>query len=328
MEFDQNYSHTVKLQNSINYQYNGISGGLFHCPIRNRYYDEILKECKDKRCIDIGSGSGMLAFIALKHGAKHITCFEQNPKSAQHIRTVAERMNLSEKITVIRDEFRASKYDSYGLTDIDIIFHELIGSYIWNDSMTTTFDVPLPIRILPSNYDIQFNILQLKKNEYDYLINLEISPEMLKPFNLGIDLPSEFEEYYNDVIQSTSYLYHKPAHILDFAEYLFDTVGRFYRDRSDHIKVIHTHRFDINDKSHHETRKLIKFNLPQIENPYLIIIRPFFYCSSDLVYDFKVRQHFTGYYRPIIVPPVSRHKVYSYELNAQNTMKLDNIIVK
>lgn len=325
MAFDQNYSSDLKRYNRVKYQYNGISGGLFHDPVRNQFYDEILKECKGKRCIDVGSGSGMLAFIALKHGAEHVTCFEQNPKSAQHIRTIATKIGFADKINVINTEFKASAYDSYGLKDIDVIFHELIGAYIWDDMIGRAFNIPLPIRILPSNYDIQFNIIELTEENYNYLINLEVAPEILNPFNLGIDLPSEFAEYYQDVIQTTSYLYHSPAHILEIGCYHYDKLTQVYESNS--MKVIAHHRFDINDPEHFKTRRNIKFRLPQTDNPYLIVLRPFFYCSKDFVFDFKPGTHFTGYFKPIIVPPKSRHRLFHYDV-FKNTLKLDSLYIK
>lgn len=325
MSFDQNYSKLLKRQNRNKSQYNGISGGLFHDSLRNQFYDHILQECKGKRCIDVGSGSGMLAFIALKHGAEHVTCFEQNPKSAAHIQEVAKRMKLSKKITVINDEFKASKYHTYNLKDIDIIFHEVIGSYIWNETMPIAFDVPLPIRILPCYYDIQFSIVNLSVEQYNHLINLEVSPSILKPFNLGIDLPSEFVDYYQDVVQSTSYFYHSPTHILEVESYVYDEIRNIYD--SNKSTTIGTHRFDINNPEHYETRRVIQFKLPQTDDPYLIVLRPFFYCSQDFVFDFKKRCAFTGYYNPIIVPPQSRHQVFRYRI-FQNDMKIDHLWIK
>jgi hypothetical protein len=325
MEFDRDYSSALKTQNQKKYQYNGISAGLFQDPLRNQFYDHILKECKNKRCVDVGSGSGLLAFIALKHGAEHVTCFEQNPKSAAHIEAVARHMKLSKKITVINKEFIASNYHSYNLKDIDIIFHEVIGSYIWNESMYSAFDVPLPIRILPSHYDIQFSILNLTEDQYNELINLEVSPALSQPFNLGIDLPSQFSDYYQDVIKSTSYLYHSPTHILNIEKYAFNVLKSFYELNQMH--VIGTHRFDINNPEHYEKRRVIQFKLPQTDDPYLIVIHPFFYCSQDLVFDFKTISAFTGYYRPVIVPPKSRHSAFRYRI-FENDMKVGNLWIK
>ena len=325
MDFDKDYSSFLKIQNQAKFQYNGISAGLFQDPLRNQFYDEILKECKDKRCIDVGSGSGMLAFIALKHGAKHVTCFEQNPKSAAHIREAAKRMKVIDKITVINNEFKASKYHTYRLKDIDIIFHEVIGGYIWNETMHSAFDVSLPIRILPCYYDMQFSILNLTEGQYNELINLEVSPALSKPFDLGIDLPSEFTDYYQDVIKSTSYLYHSPTHILNIEKYAYGVLKSFYE--LNQMNLIGTHRFDINNPEHYKTRRVIQFKLPQTDDPYLIVIRPFFYCSKDLVFDFKFMSAFTGYYRPIIVPPQSRHRVFRYRI-FQNDMKIDHLWIK
>jgi tRNA G37 N-methylase Trm5 len=325
MEFDQDYSPRMRIQNKMSSQYNGIA--LINESMRLEYYDQILKECKGKRCIDVGSGSGVLAFLALKHGAKHVTCFEQNPKSAAHIQNVAKRMGLSKKIEVINTEFIASKFNSYNVKDIDILFHELVGSYIWNDMMGTAFDVPLPFKMLPSEYIIQFSIVRLTPKEYSHLINVEHNPGISNGVKLNLGLSPKFVEYYNEVIQSSDHFHHY-THIMDKpinSNHVRNALQNIYQTHQfEHIGV---HRFDANNPDHYQSNRVIQFKLPETDEPYLIVVRPVLR-SGDYILDFsKCYTAFTGYYNPIIVPPQSHHRALRYNI-FENSMKIDKLWLK
>jgi len=325
MEFDQNYSPRMRSQNQMSSQYNGIA--LINESMRLEYYNQILKECKGKRCIDVGSGSGVLAFLALKHGAKHITCFEQNPKSAAHIQNVAKKMGLSKKIEVINTEFIASQFDSYNVKDIDILFHELVGSFIWNDMMGSAFDVPLPFKMLPSEYIIDFNVVRLTPKEYSYLINVENNPDISKGVTLDLGLSPKFAEYYNEVIQSASHYYHH-VHIMHKSmniEIVRNTLQKIYQTHS--FEHVGSHVFDANNPEHYQSNRVIQFKLPETDDPYLIVLRPMLKCDNSVLDFKKCYGSFTGYYTPIIVPPQSSCKAFQYKI-FENSMKIDKLWLK
>lgn len=321
MEFDQRYSARMRHHNKMPAQYNGIA--IINQPIRLAFYDQILKECKGKRCIDVGSGSGVLAFLALKHGAKHVTCFEQNPKSATHIQNVAKRMGLSKKIKVINTEFIASKFDSYDVKDVDILFHELVGSFIWNDMMGTAFDVPLPFKILPSEYMIKIDILKLSQEDYARLINLENNIGIANGVNIDFGLSPKFAEYYNEVISSASHYYHEP-HVIENRE-VCNELKQVYE--SHEVEKVGIHLFDINNPEHYKFRSIIRFKLPETDLPYLIRLHPALRCGNSVL-DFKASYpSFTGYYSPIIIPPHSKYKAFQYKI-FENCMKIDKFYLK
>ena len=53
---------TVKGCNNLEYYFDGLDG-MMEDTVRNKFYDEILKECKGKCCIDVGAGSGLLCLL-------------------------------------------------------------------------------------------------------------------------------------------------------------------------------------------------------------------------------------------------------------------------
>ena len=42
---------------------------------RNQFYWELLKQCKDQICIEVGFGTGILTLMALERGAKFIHAY-------------------------------------------------------------------------------------------------------------------------------------------------------------------------------------------------------------------------------------------------------------
>lgn len=321
MTFDSQYSPRLRMLNYMPWQYNGIN--LLHDPLRTQFYDKILRECEGKRCVDVGSGSGILAFIALKHGAEHVTCFEQNPKSAEHIQNAAKRIGVSDKINVINQEFNITKFDTYNLKDIDIIFHEIVGGHIWDDMIGHTFRAYSPIRIIPEKYMIRFDLIKLSVDQYNLLTNMEVDSSSLIGVHMGIDIQPEFIDYYNEVIQSANHLHHM-TRTLNYTRNLElkEQLDIIYRDCEN--EYIGTHVFDINNQEHYQDNHTVQFKLPQIDDPYLIRFIPALK-SNHHVLDFRDDYaSFTGYYEPVIVPPKKYHKAFRYQV-LKNTMKIDNI---
>jgi hypothetical protein len=302
-------------KNNKPYVYNGINTALIGDGPRNQFYDKMLKQCKDKYCVDVGSGSGLLAFLAIKHGAKFVTCFEQNKKSSKHIRTVAEKMGIGDKIRVINNEFMASKWAQYNLGNVDIIFHELVGSYIWNDMIGNAFNVPIPnVRILPDKYEIKCSIVPLSEAGYKTICDIHRGrvPQKIS-LNPQIKIHEEYLNYYNDLLNEELYT-------------VLDTACRLSRmpDVADitplmsslHSKAVHYHTstIDLNDpKSYDKENRSFSFNLPNTNNPYLILFHPFL-ISKRTVLDFKDSTSFSGYRTPIIIPPNKNYKKFVYNV--------------
>ena len=324
-----NYSARMQQQNAMPHQYNGVA--IMNQVTRLTFYDQILKECKGKRCIDVGSGSGVLAFLALKHGAKHVTCFEQNPTSANHIRNVAKKMGLSKKIDVINDEFIASKLNDYPiqkLNEIQVLFHELIGSIIWDDMMGNAFDVPLPFKMIPNEYLISFYIVKLTQKQYGALINAENNPGIQQwvsdKLTTELGLSNQFADYYNDVIESAEH-YHHNIHRIGTTRNISGVrsiTNQIYVNNQ--FDYIGTHLFDYNQPDHFKTRNVIQFALPQIDDPYLIVFAPVLKSGNHKFEFSKYPDDFTGFYNPIIVHSNSNVKALRYDL-FNGKFRVDNM---
>jgi predicted RNA methylase len=80
---------------------NGISTYMTTDKDRNQFMDRVLaRTVKDKNCLDIGFGTGLLSFLAVKHGAKHVTAFEFNYERYLLGQYLIEKMGLQDQTSI------------------------------------------------------------------------------------------------------------------------------------------------------------------------------------------------------------------------------------
>ncbi|AGH94633.1 methyltransferase domain-containing protein [Pseudobdellovibrio exovorus] len=99
---------------------------------RNEAYQSALQRyiTPESVVVDIGCGTGILGFMALKAGARKLYAIEQS--NMIHVaREVAERNQLSDRIEFIQgDLFELSLPEN-----ADIILHDQIGDFFWDEGM-------------------------------------------------------------------------------------------------------------------------------------------------------------------------------------------------
>lgn len=302
----------------------GITYGLLEDEVRNTFYDDILKEAKGKRVIDVGSGSGLLGFYAIKHGAEHVTFIEQDKGASYHISKVAEKMKIKpSKYRVIHDEFVASRWDEYELGDVDLLVHEIIGNFIWNETMTSAFDVYLPnVKIIPSTYELKYSIVLLTDEGFDYLCKLHNQNAGNRSLFKNIKLDPIFSEYYSNVLNHfDTNVRTKPTtlnHIREpeFLDHLYSQSIECYR-----------HSVNINDEHDFKNRRRFKFKLPKTNKPYLILCEPFVH-HGEYTLEFKKTTSFNGYNQPVLVPPNLKCKSFEYVFDIEDCYsRIDNYYI-
>ena len=80
----------------------GTDWDMLNDHLRNQFYNELLKQCKDKVVIDVGFGTGILSIIALKHGAKIIHAYEMDKETYLLGKHIIKRLGLKSKIILLR----------------------------------------------------------------------------------------------------------------------------------------------------------------------------------------------------------------------------------
>ena len=83
-------------------------GILLRDKVRMNAYAEAIKKAvkRDDVVIDIGCGSGILSFLAIKAGAKHVHAIEVEPNTLELARHLAKRNGLEKKITFHKGEIQ------------------------------------------------------------------------------------------------------------------------------------------------------------------------------------------------------------------------------
>ena len=73
---------------------------------RNTFYQQCLDRCVENKIVaDIGAGTGLLSFLAVKSGARHVFAIEKNRERYEYLQTMVERLDLKHKITSINDDW-------------------------------------------------------------------------------------------------------------------------------------------------------------------------------------------------------------------------------
>ena len=243
----------------------GLNIGMINNELRNKFYDELLKKCKGKRCIEIGGGSGILTFLALKHGAKHVTCFEMDKKVYEVLSDVVSHCGMSDKVTLINEKFVSSRsIEKYNLQGDDLIFHELFGSNMWNDPgwpIRSTFDQKLSIPILPNKCMSDFYIIPLPEVK-----KVKIT-QKIPEFSPKVKLDPLFIDYYNFAID-----FHNNNDLKEYECFVNEVILNNLKisKLQKSIKKYHNFCFDLNDSDYMQTT--MKFNLPNLNTPYILLI--------------------------------------------------------
>lgn len=88
---------------------------------RNLFYRDAIKQsCTNKVCVDVGSGTGILADYALQYGAKKVYCVEIRKERANYLR---KKYLSNDKVIVIEKNFLECKFND----NIDVFIMEQTG---------------------------------------------------------------------------------------------------------------------------------------------------------------------------------------------------------
>lgn len=293
----------------------GLNIHMMNHKIRNTFYDNILKKCSNKKCIEVGGGSGILSLIAFKHGASHITCFEQEFYTFNVLQEVVDYCKLNDKIKLINEKFTSDSIEKHGLWDYDIIFHELFGQNLWDDigwPIRNTFNKKIDIEITPNNLISNFYIIETDHNVANELFEKTNLPR----FDPGIEIDDRFVSFYNYCIDEFDS--NKNPTRCSFKLLELKRVTNLIDKKS--IKKYHTHCFDLNNDNYDET--VIKIKLPKLDNPYFFLP---IYSVSDGEFSMKMDEAIGGNPEVFFIS-CSSEDVF-FELNMLNGMiKIDNIV--
>jgi SAM-dependent methyltransferase len=130
---------------------------------RNAAYQEAIRSVVDNDTVvlDLGCGSGILSFFAVQAGCRKVYALERSP-FIRHAEAVAQRNGFAGKIEFVH----ADIFDAQLPERVDLIIHDQIGSFVWEEEMVeklkharSTFLNPDGV-ILP--YEVELSLVPLQ----------------------------------------------------------------------------------------------------------------------------------------------------------------------
>lgn len=108
---------------------------------RNVWFENrITESCKDKVVLEVGGGSGLLTYYALKAGAKHVYVVERDITIIPILRGVLDKCFDSSQYTIIQGEFNSDQVESeIPLNSIDVFISETLGGAGIDEGLLTTW---------------------------------------------------------------------------------------------------------------------------------------------------------------------------------------------
>lgn len=91
--------------------------------VRTILFDWLRPHIKNTDCLDLFSGSGILAFQAMSEGARSVLCIDQNPEVCTMIKKEATRIG-EDNITVSHQAFPCPLPGNYAICFMDPPFEE------------------------------------------------------------------------------------------------------------------------------------------------------------------------------------------------------------
>ena len=157
------------------------------------YEAALVRNVKDKVVCDIGTGPGILAYIALKAGAKKVYCIEDNEESIN-----TAKLNLKEfgdRAVFIQKDAGIISYPE----DIEYTIHEVLGSLVYDENILRIAKALHKSNLLrtvaPKYYEMFTYRLETKAEEGRFVYDINKYPPLTQEFH------NEFEKNFPGVIE-------------------------------------------------------------------------------------------------------------------------------
>lgn len=190
----------------------GVNLPMINDHVRNRFYDKIMATTvRDRRCLEIGFGTGLLSILALKHGAQHITAFEYDPDRYELGKRIITHLGLNDKINLIHKRFDHSDYSNY---DTQVVFSEIVSESLFAEGIWSTIPrAPADQEFIPQYLGMDVVVCAVT-DAMARGIDRNILKFSENGFNPGVDIDHRFVTYINQLINNpvdTSQAFADPA---------------------------------------------------------------------------------------------------------------------
>lgn len=173
----------------------GIFLPMINDVARNQFWSDVIRDVvPGKKVVDIGSGTGFMAVLAIQHGAEHVYAVEQDFWRYQLVKHVVHELGLEDKITCINADVTKLAFPSD-----HVCIAELIGSKIFEESLLDVqrWAVDNELGVYPHKLNLFLNTHTNLPRDWDQRLGE-------KAFVPGIDINDKFTNVINQML-STKY---------------------------------------------------------------------------------------------------------------------------
>lgn len=113
--------------------HDGVNLAMINDHVRNQFFDRVLMQhVRDRDCIDVGFGTGLLSMMALQHGARSITAVESDPERYRLGLDIIRECGLDDRIRLFNTRFT---HDMPLYTQDALIFTETVNGNLWQEGL-------------------------------------------------------------------------------------------------------------------------------------------------------------------------------------------------
>jgi hypothetical protein len=192
----------------------GINLPMINDVPRNAFYDKILSHgVKNKKCCDIGFGTGLLSLLALKHGADSIIAYEKDPGRFELGQWVIKNLGLNNVI-----DLRNSLATSQHIVEdgCQVVFHEIIHQGLWGEGAWWIRSQTPGITYIPGSLFFELYAVEISDSTVSGFLD---GVSNVDYFNPGVGIDARFINLINQAILNES----KESTIVDFDDHLVKT---------------------------------------------------------------------------------------------------------
>lgn len=131
-------STSYQLTNNVIKRYMGM---LDDTARNNFYYTALKKYAADKIVLDVGSGTGIMAFYALKYGAKFVYAVERDANASEIANFVLSSNFDTSRFKVLNADFWTDQMDTLINQPIDLFVSETVGPGLFDQGMFHTWSM-------------------------------------------------------------------------------------------------------------------------------------------------------------------------------------------
>lgn len=187
--------------------HDGVMLSMINDHVRNQFFDCVLSDqVRDRDCIDIGFGTGLLSFLALTHGARSITAVESDPERYRLGQEIITRCGFQDRIRLFNLRYQ---HDMPLYVDNPVIFSETVNGNLWQEGLWNSLPRQSGQTWLPNNLFLEIHSVSVPHSFGAGLYHLPEHDDAM--FDPGVDLPDDFVYEINQYLGADALIHGKLA---------------------------------------------------------------------------------------------------------------------